>query len=119
MNQQKALRQGLPLGLEVTRLDESSARVSEGPEVATLGEAMAILSRATVTGVLVIDHFRCQGCGAETQEAIPGYPFGAFAPASPWIHRQSSRVHFCSPECQAAFYERQQKREREGHNERR
>jgi hypothetical protein len=76
---------------------------------------MTILSRATVTGVLIIDHFRCRGCGAETQEAIASYPWGAFAPASPWIHRKSSRVHFCSPECEAAFYER----ERERHNERR
>jgi hypothetical protein len=78
---------------------------------------MAILSRATVTGVLIIDHVRCRGCGAETQEAIASYPWGAFAPASPWIHRKSSRVHFCSPECQAAFFERQREREREGHNE--
>jgi hypothetical protein len=74
---------------------------------------MAIVSRATVTGVLIVDHFRCQGCGAETQEPIATFPY--IASASPWIHRKSSRVHFCSPECEAAFYERQHEREREGH----
>jgi hypothetical protein len=59
--------------------------------------------------VLTSEHFRCQGCGAETQEAIATFPF--IVTASPWIHRKSSRVHFCSPECQAAFYERQEERE--------
>jgi hypothetical protein len=75
--------------------------------------------RATVTDVLIIDHFRCQGCGAETQEAVASYPWGAFAPASPWIHRKASRVHFCSPECQAAFYERERERARERPTEQR
>jgi hypothetical protein len=69
--------------------------------------------------MLVLDHFRCDGCGAETQEAISTSPFGAFSPASPWVHRKSSRSHFCSPECQAAFQERARERERERHNEQR
>jgi hypothetical protein len=63
--------------------------------------------------MLILDRFRCDGCGAEIREAISTSPFGAFSNNQPWIYRRSSHRHFCSPECLIACEEQRRDRERE------